>query len=311
MKLHPDFDALCQMPKLDIMNISAVRETLKTMLSQFPDPPIPDGLVITNCNIPGPAGAPDIPIRIYRLKELSNAPVLLSFHGSAFVMGNLDMEDMFLMQIANQTPCVIISVDYRLAPEHPFPAGVEDCYATLLWTVGAANDLDIDTTRIAVGGSSAGGALAAAVALMARDRKGPELVLQMLTYPVLDNELTTPSMMEFNSMPPFFDRYGAQWMWKYYLGDNPGEVSPYAAPMRAKNLKGLPPAYIVTAEYDPLRDEGILYGLRLMQAGVHVELHNVPGVPHGFDMILTSKITQNIMEEKIAALQYAFNLNQH
>ena len=307
MKLHPDFTALYQMPKLDYTNISAVRETLKIMLSQLPDPPIPDGLVITNRNIPGPAGAPDVPVRIYRLKGQSNAPVLLSFHGSAFVMGNLDMEDMFLMHIASQTPCVIVSVDYRLAPEHPFPEGVEDCYAALLWTVGAAKELGIDRTRIAVGGSSAGGALAAAVSQMARDRKGPELVLQLLTYPVLDNKLTTPSMMEFNSIPPFFDRYGAQWMWKYYLGENPGEVSPYAVPMRAKNLKDLPPAYIVTAEYDPLRDEGILYALRMMQAGVPVELHNVPGVPHGFDMILTSKVTQNIIDEKIAALQYAFN----
>jgi acetyl esterase/lipase len=297
------------MPKLDITNIPAVRETLKIMLSQFPDPPVPDGLVITNRNIPGPAGAPEVPVRIYRLKDQSHAPVLLSFHGSAFVMGNLDMEDMFLMHIASQTPCVIISVDYRLAPEHPFPAAVEDCYTALLWTVEAANELDIDKTRIAVGGSSAGGALAAAVAQMARDRNGPELVLQLLTYPVLDNELTTPSMMEFRSIPPFFDRNGAQLMWKYYLGGNLCKVSPYAAPMRAKDLKGLPPAYIATAEYDPLRDEGILYALRMMQAGVAVELHNVPGVPHGFDMNLNSKITQNIMDEKIAALQYAFNLN--
>ncbi len=305
MKLHFDFAALSQMPKLDMADVSAFREGIELMLSQLPDPQIPDGLVITERNISGPAGAPEVPVRVYKPIGLSGAPVLLYFHGGGFVLGGLEIEHRILLHVATQTPCVIISVDYRIAPEHPFPAGVEDCYAALLWTAGAAGELDIDAARIAVGGSSAGGALAAAVTQMARDRKGPDLALQLLSYPVLDNEMTTPSMMKFSSIPPFFDRTGVECMWKHYLGNLSGKVSPYAAPMRAQDLKGLPPAYIVTAEYDPLRDEGILYALRLMQAGVPVELHNVPGAPHGFDMAPASKITQHIMGERIGALQYA------
>lgn len=307
MKLRADFVALSQMPKIDMSSISAARAGIKAMLAQLPNPSIPEGLMITHRNIPGPAGAPEVPVRIYNLKGQPHAPVLLYFHGGAFVLGDLETEHMSLLQIASQTPCVIISVDYRLAPEHPFPAGVEDCYAALLWAAGAAGELDIDTARMAVGGGSAGGALAAAIAQMARDRKGPGLVFQLLNYPVLDNEMTTASMKEFTYLPPFFDRSGVDWMWKHYLGNNPGNISPYAAPMRAKDLSGLPPAYIVTAEYDPLRDEGILYALRLLQAGVSVELHNIPGAPHGFDMIPTSKAAQHIMGERIAALQFAFS----
>ena len=176
----------------------------------------------------------------------------------------------------------MISVDYRLAPENPFPAGVEDCFAAIEWAGRNHAELGIDADRVAVGGSSAGGALAAAVALMARDRGGPRLCYQLLVYPVLDNRLNTPSMLGFTHTP-VFARRTAEAMWRHYLGDQISDTSPYAAPARAKTLSGLPPAYVEACALDPLRDENIAYATRLLEAGIATELHVYHGVPHGFD----------------------------
>jgi len=199
----------------------------------------------------------------------------------------------------------VVSVDYRLAPEHPYPAAVDDCFAGLEWTWSHAPELDIDPGRIGVGGSSAGGALAASVALRARDSGGPPLVFQILNYPVIDDRMDTPSMRAFDATPMWTSGATAD-MWVHYLGDpsDRGDVSPYAAPGRAADLSGLPPAYVLTAELDPLRDEGIDYARRLMEAGVPTELHTVVGACHGFDIIAAEgALGQRAIDEQVRALK--------
>jgi acetyl esterase/lipase len=200
-----------------------------------------------------------------------------------------------------------VSVEYRLAPEHPFPAGVEDCYAALRWLADNAGALGADPGRLAVAGTSAGGGLAAAVALMARDRGGPALRLQVLSIPELDDRLQTPSMTTFIDTP-LWNRPNAVLSWSFYLGREadaaPGDdVSPYAAPARATDLRGLPPAYVATAELDPLRDEGIAYASALMHAGVPVELHQFPGTFHGSALVSTASVSCRQQAELLDALR--------
>jgi len=216
-------------------------------------------------------------IRVYTpLTETGGPkPAVVFFHGGAFILGDLESEHPRCLRYAADAGCVVVSVDYRLAPEHPFPTGVEDCYSALTWAADHAAALNIDPSRVAVAGSSAGGALAAAVALMARDRGGPKLALQMLIYPVLDDSMKTQSMQDFADTPIWDNRNNLA-MWNQYLTDRVN-VSSYAAPARATSLEGLPAAYILSAEFDPLRDEAIQYGLRLLQSGVSVELHQVAG----------------------------------
>ena len=210
-------------------------------------------------------------------------PALLFFHGGAFVAGDLETEDARCREYVQRTGVVVLSVDYRLAPEHPYPAAFNDCYSSLLWLSANAERLGVDPARIAVGGSSAGGALAAAVALAARDRGEVDLVLQMLLYPVIDDRMATWSMSR-SIATPGWNRPNSVHMWRHYLGPlYGGNVPSYAAPGRAADLSGLPPAYIMTADRDPLRDEGIDYALRLVASDVITEVHNFPGAFHGFD----------------------------
>jgi acetyl esterase len=301
MKFHPEFADIASWPSASFENLDEVRQEDAVIRRTSARPRLPKGISVIDQR------APDLRVRIYRNKKQTDAPALVYFHGGAFIVGNLDTDYAILVKLASRTPCTIVAVDYRLAPEHPFPAGVDDCYAALCWTAANARNLGIDPSRIAVAGSSAGGALAAACTLMARDRKGPPLIFQMLIYPVLDNKLSTPSMKAWTATP-IFNRPSAQAMWRYYLGETSGRVSPYAAPMRSKSFSGLPPAYIVTAEIDPLRDEGIEYASRLQQAGVEVRLHNVQGVPHGFDSMSNTSVARQLLAERIAVLQQVFAL---
>jgi acetyl esterase len=203
-----------------------------------------------------------------------------------------------------------VSVEYRLAPEHPFPAGLHDCYSALVFLAGAAGELGVDTARLALLGASAGGGLAAATALLARDLGGPPLCFQMLHIPELDDRLETPSMRTFVDSP-LWNRPLAQLSWEAYLGAGAdrADVSPYAAPSRATDLSGLPPAYISTAENDPLRDEGILYGLGLLQAGVSVELHQFPGTYHGSALVASAAVTQRAQRESAIVLRRALGVD--
>ncbi|HWC36677.1 MAG TPA: alpha/beta hydrolase [Mycobacteriales bacterium] len=251
-----------------------------------------------------------IPVRIYRPKTGTDAlGAMLHIHGGAFVTGDLDLGEIQCGRIADAAQLVVVDVEYRLAPEHPFPTGFDDCYTALVWTADHAGDLGIDVARVAVGGESAGGALAAAVALAARDRGGPALAYQLLLYPVLDDSLTTHSVRTMTDTP-MWDGPNSELMWLHYLGPvaGRGEVSPYAAPARAvateRGLAGLPPAYILACEHDPLRDEELAYAAELALAGVPVELHLVPGTFHGFDGLPT-QIGKRITAEYIDSLRRA------
>jgi acetyl esterase len=242
--------------------------------------------------VPGPGG--DIPIRIYRPAGApAVAPVVVFTHGGGFVLCDLDSHDDICRALANASDAVFVAVDYRLAPEHPFPAPTEDGYAVLRWVAESAAELGVDPARIGVVGGSAGGGLVAALALMARDRGGPRLGLQVLVYPMLDTRCDTPSHR--GTGPGYFLKSEeVQWYWKRYLGDA-DPTDPYASPSHATDLSGLPPTLIVTAEHDPLRDEGEAYGAALAAAGVDVTVTRYDGVFHSFLSFLA------VLDEALAA----------
>jgi acetyl esterase/lipase len=261
-----------------------------------------DALLVTDRVIAVPSGAPDISVRVYEPQARTRpTPAMVGFHGGGFIAGDLDSEDARFAGWSNGAGIVVVSVDYRLAPEQPFPAAVDDCYAALEWVAASADELGIDRTRLGVGGGSAGGCLAAALALLARDRQGPALAFQLLAYPCLDDRMTTASVQFVGT--PLVDGAASRKAWAAYLGEARSEVSPYAAPARASDLRRLPPAYVMTAELDPLRDEGIEYASRLLGAGVPVELHQFAGAFHGFDLFPTA-LSRRAAEEQVAWLRW-------
>ncbi len=266
-------------------------------------PPV-EGVNSKDLSIPGPEGAPEITARLYKPKNgMESKPGMLWIHGGGYILGDLDVDDHNLRQMCINTGCVILSTNYRLAPEDPFPAPVEDCYASLKWLVENSETLGIDKSRIAIGGGSAGGGLAAGLAIMARDRGEIEIVFQLLIYPMIDDRNITPSSHTITD-PRTWDREKNIFAWKAYLGEMPdsGKVSPYAAPARAEDLSGLPPAYIAVGELDLFLDEDIEYAQRLLQAGVPTELHVYPGATHGFDSILTAEVSKRFIEERDRAV---------
>lgn len=223
-------------------------------------------------------------------------------HGGGWMMGDLDTEHPWASRVAESTGAVVISVDYRRAPEHPFPAALDDVYAVLTWTAEHAVELGVDPARIAVGGHSSGANIAAGVALRARDEQGPPICFQLLNEPALDDRQQTWSARNFTDTPwATHDRVAVNW--RQYLGDRP--ASQYAAPARATDLSGLPPAYIASAEFCPNRDEDIAYALGLLQAGVSVELHQWAGTFHGSQAILSAEVSQRQIAELCAALRRA------
>ena len=232
--------------------------------------------------IPGPAG--EIPVRIYTPQGSGPFPVLVYFHGGGWVIGSLDTHDGVCRHLAKRAGAVVVSVDYRLAPEHKFPAAPEDCYAATLWVAENAAAIGVDARRLTIGGDSAGGNLAAAVSLMARDRKKPAIAFQMLIYPVTDHSYETGSYRD-NADGYLLTKDSMVWFWDHYLRTAGDGAEPYASPLRAQDLKGLPPAMVVTTEFDPLRDEGEAYANRLKQAGVPVKLKRYDGLIHGFFMM--------------------------
>jgi acetyl esterase len=235
---------------------------------------------IDEMTIPGPGG--EIPIRVYWPSENGPLPALVFYHGGGWVIGDLDTSDSLCRMLANRASVVVVSVDYRLAPEHPFPAAVDDSYAALEWVARNGDRLHVDASRLAVGGGSAGGNLTAAVALMARDRGGPELAYQVMIYPATNLlDLTTASHRDFA------DGYGltrehVEFFRDSYLPEIPDRKNPYASPLLAESLEGLPPAIVITAGFDVLRDEGIAYAERLEAAGVPAVTIDYPSMIHGF-----------------------------
>ncbi|MEV4315266.1 alpha/beta hydrolase [Actinocrispum sp. NPDC049592] len=250
--------------------------------------------------------AGDVPVRIYsRAGRDEPRPGFVHIHGGGFVMGTIDWSDAACMERADKLDIVVVSVDYRLAPEHPYPIPVEDCYAALTWTASNAAELGIDPDRLGVGGDSAGGGLTAGTVLLARDRGGPAISFQYLGIPELDDRLDTPSMTEFVDTP-LWNRPRAVFSWESYLGDlKPGgeDVPVYAAPSRATDLSGLPPAVVTACQFDPLRDEDIIYAQRLMQAGVLVELRHYPGTFHGCGMIREAGVVKRMNADYLEDLR--------
>jgi acetyl esterase len=249
-----------------------------------------------------------IPVRVYAPEATGPLPVLVYFHGGGWVIGNLDTVDAPCRSLANQARCLIVSVDYRLAPEHKFPAAAEDCYAATRWAAEHAAELGGDPARIAVGGDSAGGNLAAVVCLMARDRGGPRLTYQLLIYPVTNYDFSTPSYQD-NAEGYLLTKNAMVWFWEHYLRDPSDGQNPYASPLRAADLRGLPPAFVITAEYDPLRDEGEAYAARLREAGVAAELRRYDGMIHGFfQMAGVLDQGKQVIADAAAALRAAFTV---
>jgi acetyl esterase len=229
--------------------------------------------------IPGPAG--DIPVRVFRPSDEVGLPLIIWFHGGGFVTGDLDTHDQLGRMLAGAVPAIVMTPAYRLAPEAKFPAATDDCFATYEWAIAHAGEIGADPKRVAIGGDSAGGNLTTVTALAARDQGVPLPSVQVLVYPVTDCEFDSPSMTE-NAKGYFLEAETMRWFWDHYARTPDDFADPRFSPLRAPDLDGLPPAVVITAEYDPLRDQGIAYARRLQDAGVPTTALAVDGVVHGF-----------------------------
>jgi acetyl esterase/lipase len=249
------------------------------------------------------ATASGVPVRVYRGAP-APAPAVLYCHAGAFVLGNLDTDHRQCVELARRGQCSVVSVDYRLAPENPYPAALDDAATVLNWLSGGATGLGVDASRIAVAGSSAGGALATCLAQRSADGSLPPVMFQLLHQPVLDDRVTG-SKSEFEATPAF-DGPAAELMWRHYLG--PTSPSADSVPARRDQLRGLPPAFITCSDIDPLRDEALDYALRLLRAGTPTELHVFAGTCHGFDSLLPDwEVAGQLFALQGRALRRAFS----
>ncbi len=292
-KLHPDvraiYDANPPPPEWSTLSPAEIR-ALPVFLAAAPEAVA--GVV--QRSIPGPGGW--IALRIYRPEGAGPHPAMLYLHGGGMVFGGLDMTDRFCRAITNSGRCVVVSVDYRLAPETKYPGPLEDVYEALQWLSGSAVELTVDPRRIGVGGFSAGGNLAAAVALLSRDRAGPAIAFQLLVMPTLDPGCDSSSMREF-AAGPVLTQADIRWFWGHYLRRPEDATDPYVSPLAADDLRGLPPAFIVTAGCDPLYAEGEAYAERLTAAGVEVTARRYDGMPHGFLGFVTLDAAKRAMTD--------------
>jgi acetyl esterase len=273
LRLYNALDA----PELHEVSPRRARELFEEFAAVAPDIPLE---TVEDRTVAGPGG--EIPVRVYDPREESGqTPLVLFFHGGGFAVGSVDTHDGPCRKLAVETGYPVVSVDYRLAPEHPFPAGLRDCYATLEWVADNADELDGDPDRLVVAGDSAGGNLATATALLARDRDGPDIAAQVLVYPVTGNAPETDSY-ETNAEGYFLTADLVDWYRQLYFEDDIDEGNVYARPRLCRDLSGLPPATVLTAGFDPLRDDGAAYAQRLADDGVPVSYHNFPGQIHGF-----------------------------
>jgi acetyl esterase/lipase len=308
--VDPELVALLDQVSDSILTAEIVRQS-RALISQAPaNVSHSSTLSVSERFIPGPEGAPTVRVLVYLPTSVQGPlPVLLWLHGGGYVMGSADAEDLRVKNIVSALGCAAVSVDYRLAPETPHPGPLEDCYAALKWLWTHADELLIDPHRIAVGGASAGGGLAAALALLTRDRGEISVVFQCLLAPMLDDRTCTlaephPYTGEF-IWTPQANRFG----WTALLGQEPGgpDVSPYAAAARAQHLEGLPATSINVGALDLFLEEDLEYARRLMRAGVPTELHVHPGAYHGFILVPDAQVTQAAWRDQLAALQRAFD----
>ncbi|UNO40537.1 alpha/beta hydrolase [Streptomyces sp. MST-110588] len=284
------------LPKQGVSDPAVARKIYAELAAARPAPDT-TGLEVEDRTVPAD---PDVAVRVYRPHQPRGAVVWL--HGGGWTVGSLDTEQHWAAPLAGLSGAAVISVDYRLAPENPFPAALDDAYAVLTWAHAHAAELGVDPGRIAVGGHSAGANLAAAVTLRSRDEQGPPICFQLLNEAILDDRQQTWSARNFTDTP-WNTRAVRAAALRHYLGSQP--ATPYAAPARAEDLSGLPPAYVATAEFDPNRDEGIEYALRLLQAGVSVELHQWPGTFHGSMAIQSAEVSQRQLAAIGAVLRRA------
>jgi acetyl esterase/lipase len=293
--------ATASLPAPAVGDWKARREGMDAMFAQIAAwVPIAEGVEITDHEVPGPDGP--VPARLYRPADALPA-VALYVHGGGMIGGTLTGYDPIVAGYAATSHVTLLSVDYRLAPEHPFPAGVDDAFAALVWLAAHSTDFGADPAHVGIMGDSAGGGIAAGVALMARDRGGPALAGQVLIYPMLDDRTTTsdPALDGLTTWSYDDNVTG----WSALLGDDAQspDVSPYAAPARAADLSGLPPTYIDVGGLDIFRNEDIAYAARLSAAGVATELHVVPGAPHGYELMGgPSELTTRAMADRSRAL---------
>ena len=286
MPLHPQAQALIASvagaKPVEQMTIQEMRDGLEQRVLVTGGTP-EDVDEVSARELPGPGGA--IPVRIYAPKGSQASgralPGLVFFHGGGWVRGSLATHDILCRALANGGGCVVVSVDYRMAPEHQFPAAVDDSVAATRWVAEHAAEIGVDARRLAVGGDSAGGNLAAAVTLVLRDEGGPSLAYQLLIYPVTDFNFETRSYID-NAEGYMLTREGMRLYWRLYLRDAADGADERASPLRARDLSGLPPAFVITAEFDPLRDEGRAYAERLQAAAVSTRYREYPGMVHGF-----------------------------
>ncbi len=282
MPVDPQIQALIDLraafPPMHTLSVADARAQMAAR--EIPGLRIPEVSAVRQIEIAGPGGP--LALRIYTPLGDGPFPLMVFFHGSGFVVCDLDTHDAMCRNLAAGSGCVVVSVDYRLAPEHKFPAAPDDCLAATRWSVAHAAELGADPDRVLVAGDSAGGNLATVTALRIRDEGGPRLIGQLLIYPVTDHySAGFPSYTE-NADGYGLTRQGMEWFWNHYLADPAHATHPHAAPLRAASLAGLPRALVVTAQYDPLRDEAEVYGERLRNEGVPVEIRRWNGVNHGF-----------------------------
>jgi acetyl esterase/lipase len=300
---------------LDLNEIPAARVKMKKMvIAMLAVLPAVEGVTSQDQFAPGLQGDPAVRVRVYRPNDQpSKLPALFWIHGGGYVMGDIEQDDRLMKQLVKRIGCVAVSVDYRLAPEHPFPAPVEDCYTGLMWLFAHANQLGVEPSRIAIGGASGGGGLAAGLALLARDRGEVQVAFQLLIYPMIDDRNVTPASYAITD-PRMWNRESNRLGWKAYLGRDGGgaEVPPYAAAARATDLANLPPAYIPVGALDLFVDENIEYAQRLIQAGVPTELHVYPGAFHGFDLFAPSaSVSKQFNADRDSALKRSLHDNQN
>ncbi len=281
-----------------------VRQLLQAMTA---DLPANDRVVSEDRVIPGPEGDPDVRVRVYTPAEATGVllPGILYIHGGGMIIGDLDGEHLRAEMLCELTNAVVVSTDYRKAPEHAHPAQVNDCYAALTWMAAHVGELDVDPTRIAVYGGSAGGNLAIATTMTARDRGGPPIRFLMAPYPMIDDRNELPSTHEITEIG-IWDRSGSLEAWEWFLGGRPADA--YAAPARAADLTGLPPTFIDVGELDLFRDEDIAFVQRLLQAGVPTEFHVYPGAYHASEVFAPeAELSQRIWAARISALTRALH----
>jgi acetyl esterase/lipase len=261
--------------------VERIRRIAAARLAAAP-PSIPESVQVEDRQVPGPDGAPEVRVRLYRPQQRTSDGAFYWIHGGGMISGSVEASDAYCAQVAQEAGVLVASVAYRLAPEHPYPAPLEDCYAGLRWLAGAAGELGVEASRIAIGGGSAGAGLAAGLALLARDRGGPAICYQHLVYPMLDDRNETRSSHLITD-GRVWSRNANHVGWNAYLDGRAGQpdVEPYAAPARTTDLSGLPPAYICVGTLDLFMDEDIAYARALLEAGVPAELHVYPGAFHG------------------------------